>query len=446
MTPPTATADPTAAAPAAPGPSTTAASSVAPAAPARRPAAAGRYSRRISLTERSYLMAHLMAPPMAIQVFVEGAGALDPDELARAVATASAACPGARVVRRGPNWVDGGQSPPVVVVDGADFDRETYGSELLRRPFDPAKGPNCEVLLVTGEPTLLVFRVFHAVMDGKGVMAWITEVFRALRGEPAVGAAGTETEEGFVARFATSAERPATEARWPSPLDGPGPTAAAAAAQCPAPADGAAADPGWLWARRTVAGVHPALIARTAVALTECAGEDGRFMVPVNLRRHDPTVLSTANLTLPILLDVPLGTSWRRVQGTLVKAMMDGQELNSDGPREGNVRLSSFAGLAPALAAARAADDHRARYQACAILSELGRPDLPGLSGAGFTARTVYSLPMYVPYAPAFLTLYQLPDRVEIAMSCRSGPGTAARAHALLDRIEAALSGAGPAR
>ncbi len=404
----------------------------------RRTAAPVRYTRRISLTERSYLMAALMAPPMAIQVFVEGAGSIDPDRLTRAVAIASAACPGARVVRRGPNWVDGGQPPPVTVLDGALIDRRTYDSERLRRPFDPARGPNCEVLLLTGSPATVVFRAFHAVMDGKGVMTWITEVFRALRGESPVGAASTETEEGLVARFAATATATAR------PADGPAPEQAPVRSpfeQLPAgPEEPDAELDGWLWRRRSVPGSYPGLVARAAVAITTASGADGRFMVPVSLRRHDPALLSTANLTLPVQLEVPLGSRWRAVQGRLVQAMMEGRELTADGPREGNVQLSSFAGLAPALAAARSAGDRRAGYHASAILSELGRPDLAGLSAEGFAARTVYSLPMYVPYAPAFLTMYQLPDQVELALSCRRGPGAGARAEALLDRISDELT------
>ena len=412
------------------------------------------YSRRISLTERSYLMAHLMAPPMAIQVFVEGRGALDPEQLALAVAAASDACPGARAVRRGPNWVDGGKNPPVRVVDGTGLDRTGYDSALFRSPFDPAGGPNCEVLLLTGAPATLVFRAFHAVMDGKGMMTWITEVFRALRGQEPAGASDTDTEEDLVARFAKpdrASEPVDTAARFASPfesfdvpdadfLDADIPDADAADER-----DGRdAAAPGWIWRRRTIPGVHPALVARTAVAITRATGGPGRFIVPVNLRRHVPALRSTANLTLPITVDVAPAASWRAVQGRLVQAMMEGRELSADGPREGNVRLSSFATLAPRLAAARAAGEHREAYQATAIISELGRVDPAALSGGGFTAATVYSLPMYVPYAPAFFTVYQLPGHVELALSCRRAPGAGARADALLDAIEAEFTAPAP--
>ncbi|MDH6135329.1 hypothetical protein P3T37_004744 [Kitasatospora sp. MAA4] len=387
------------------------------------------YSRRISLTERSYLMGALLAPPMAIQVFVEGAGTIDPDQLARAVATASAACPGARVVRRGSNWVDSGQAPPVTVVDGALIDFDSYDSEPLKRPFDVARGPNCEVLLITGERPTVVFRAFHAVMDGKGVMTWITEVFRALRGETVLGATDTDTDESLVARFAKNdgaAAAPKSTGDWPSALDA-------------LPDHGTSRDEAtgaaWIWRRRTVPGIHAGLVAKAAVAITRASGAAAQYMVPINLRRHDPAVLSTANLTLPILLDVPVDAAWRRIQGKLVQAMMEGKELDSRGPNAGDTRLSSFAGLAPGLNQALSAGEQRATYPTSGIISELGRPDLAALGGAGFEARTVYSLPMYIPYAPTFLTMYQLPGWVEIGLSCRSGAGMASKADALLSLV-----------
>lgn len=66
------------------------------------------FTRPISATERLYLATAPLAEPFAIQLVVEGAGDIDVDALRRAVELASHACPGARLVRRGKNWVDSG--------------------------------------------------------------------------------------------------------------------------------------------------------------------------------------------------------------------------------------------------------------------------------------------------------------------------------------------------
>src|SRR5258708_3251933 len=110
-----------------------------------------------------------------VQLCVEGDGAIDPSALSAAVAAAARACPGARLVRRGRLWVDGGRAPAVRVADAADFDRTRLNSPLLRTPLARRETPWCEVLLVRGSPTTIIFRAHHGVMDGRGAMLWLQQ-------------------------------------------------------------------------------------------------------------------------------------------------------------------------------------------------------------------------------------------------------------------------------
>jgi hypothetical protein len=185
------------------------------------------FSRPVFPTEWLYLAAARSMPPLAIQLCVEGDGIegdghVDPEGLARAVAVASAACPGARLARRGRTWVDSGQPPPVRVVDEPTFGAGGSWNLLTgpldqTQPLDPENGPTCEVLIAGGT---IVFRAFHGVMDGRGALAWAAYVFRALRGEPPVGApsrpirapparAGRNCTSGSYGRSQTGASSPA---------------------------------------------------------------------------------------------------------------------------------------------------------------------------------------------------------------------------------------------
>src|SRR5450755_2046889 len=105
-----------------------------------------------------------------VQLCVEGDGAIDPAALAEAVSVASEACPGARVIRRGQQWVDSGQTPDIRVAEAADFDRKRLDSPLLRAPLSCKGRSSCEVVLVQGAPTTMIFRAHPSVMDGRGVM------------------------------------------------------------------------------------------------------------------------------------------------------------------------------------------------------------------------------------------------------------------------------------
>jgi hypothetical protein len=122
---------------------------------------------------------------MTLQVFVEGTGVIEAAALTDAVAAAAGACPGARVVRQGKFWVDSGRSPEVRVLDGAALNRGSFDNlpELHRSLRGDGGGPMTEVVQLTGARPAMVFRSHHSVMDAGGLLLWVAEVFRALRGE-----------------------------------------------------------------------------------------------------------------------------------------------------------------------------------------------------------------------------------------------------------------------
>ena len=163
-----------------------------------------------------------------VQLCVEGDGAIDLAALAVAVDVASRACPGARLIRQGRQWVDSGQAPPVRLASVAGIGRTRLESPLLRRQLTTEGAPSREVLLAPGTPTTVIFRAHP--MDGHGAMFWQRQVFRALRGEAAESAgspvACDEAKAEIAARLGI--ERPP-----PSP-EPPGPAWRPVLGRCPA--------------------------------------------------------------------------------------------------------------------------------------------------------------------------------------------------------------------
>ncbi|MFI9650044.1 hypothetical protein ACIHAA_27640 [Streptomyces sp. NPDC052040] len=419
------------------------------------------YSRAISPTERLYIARSVVTPPMAIQLVVEGTGSIDRKALSEAVARAAVRCPGSRIVRRGRTWAEGGPAPAVRRVVDAVADRG-FRHAALRAPFHASTGPNCEILLAGPGADRLVFRAFHAVMDGQGVLAWAANVFAALRGEPGVPALSTVTETDIVDAFPPRPRHGSLPRDCASPLarlpaaarstgtrpSGPRPANARPADADPVnvrpasahpvdtdPMDTDPAEPGtWLWRRRTIPGLHHALAARTIAAIAALTGEPSRFVVPVSLRRHRPELRSTANLTLPLYLDVPARTPWTAVRDRLRGALAEHRELGS-----GGLDPVVEHGVARTLSTGTEAVSSGPLAPCTAVVSHVGRVDPATLSTPAFTAHTVYSLPMFVTYAPVFLTAYQLPNHAEISLSCADGPGMGHRAEALLEHIRDSL-------
>ncbi|QES58142.1 hypothetical protein DEJ51_31685 [Streptomyces venezuelae] len=383
----------------------------------------------MSPTERLYLAAGDARGDMALRVVVEGAGVPAAEDLRAALARAAESCPGSRLVRAGAMWSACGPLPQVrydVPRAGAYTDSAPGTVALPAGPSRRTEPPGCEVLIVPGADgtaTTAVFSASHAVMDGHGALTWVREVFRALRGEPARPALDADTDAGLLRRLGSTRTRPAPVPPRRSPLG---------------PADGNGRPLRTLWLRRTLPGRRPALTARLAQALTDAAGLDTRVMVPVDLRRHRPGIAATGNLSLPLFLDLRPGEDWTGAHTRLLTALAGDRELAAG--FETALAPLPRPVTAALLRSAQAVASRTDRHLASAVVSHLGRLDLADFSGGGFTASTVYALPVHAPLVPLSLVAAESGTATEITLGVRGGgPDLAARAARLLDTALAAL-------
>ena len=151
-------------------------------------------------------------------------------------------------------------------------------------------------------------------------------------------------------------------------------------------------------------------------------------MVPVDLRRHAPTVSSTANLALPVFLDVPPGQDADAVHRRLLNALAARQELAA-GTEAALARLP-LPVAAALVGASRTASSARHRYLASAIVSNAGRLALEDFSTGQFTAATVYALPVHAPLVPVSIALLELPEHTELVVSARGAADVGERCEA----------------
>ncbi|GFH38408.1 hypothetical protein [Streptomyces pacificus] len=374
------------------------------------------YTRRISPIERGYLTASAAGCPQLIQMVVEGEGHIGPGALREAVHTATRANPGLAVRRRAALWRADGPFPPVVELAGAGDLRAPF----YHRDLDVVTGPVCEVGIEEGPATRLVVRASHVVTDGRGLRHWIADVFRALRGEEPLGAL-SDVDDGH---FRTAAGRV-------PPLKPPGRLQGQPAILGSGPPDGTP-----LWSRRRIPARPSAITARVAAALSRSITADtGRLIVPVDLRRHDPSVRSTANLTSRLVLDVHRDDDWKRVHGELIRALLRKHEVAS---LAGDFRRSNP--FANTISEAWAPEG--SHFPGTAIISDHGPIDTGGLSTDRFRPTAFYTLPMLVPYVEMFVSACQAGDSTELTLACRNRPGAREAAEALLDDVANALGDA----
>jgi len=385
------------------------------------------YRRALAASERLYLAGQHLVPPFTLQLFVEGDGDVDVDRLVAAVAAASEACPGARLRAVGKHWVDAGEAPPVRAV-GAIRSLRIEDSPVLWSRLDPYDGPTCEVLVARGARTQLVFRAFHGVMDGRGLLLWVSEIFRALRGEPLLGAPSVETDLGLLARLGPPGRRNRIRFDCRSPLG-----------------DGKVDDLRYSLYRRTLQGSHPGLVAKIAAVLAATGGDRSRFMIPVDLRRHDAALRGTGNLSLPLYIEASCGDSWEALHERILGDLAERRDLATDAI-DGALSVLPLWSIGASLGLAVRRQAAKQRYLCSALLSHLGRVELDTYSAPGFDAATVYSLPIHALLAPVSVVAIECPGHVELALACSHGDGVAERAEALLDRIEDAVAHDGARR
>lgn len=362
---------------------------------------AAQYSRRITSIERGYLNAATQGDNPIISFVIEGRGRLDPQELERAIVVTSRANPGLSVARKGKLWLGTGE-PPALEVHTTGAGEEWTDHPFLHTPLDLVHGPVASVGLISdGHVDRLVIRVSHAVADGRGIERWTDDLFRALRGEEPAGSTSTVTDQYFLPK---ARRRPAPDAPWASP-----------GSPQPSPL-GAGRDDADLprWSHVRLDGDFPFMTARIISRLGDvCPG--ARVLVPVDLRRHDPTIDSTANLSAPLYMEARPGRGWREVQGRILRAMANGDEL-----RAIMARFVASNPMARSLEQARSAG-RDGLFPCTAIVSDHGRIDADHRYALPeWRPEAVFTLPMLVPYAAMFISSFSVNGRTSLTLGHRS--------------------------
>ena len=407
-------------------------------------ARAAGYRRPITAMDRWYL-AHPRTIPPILQVVVEGVGDFDEADLVAAVDRATAANPGCRLRKAGKEWVSDGPAPRVRVVAGTVGSDGVAEIPALHDPL-PEDGALCEVLWCPGETSALVFRASHAIMDGQGRSLWMADVFRALRGEELVGAPSRITEidvfehvdAAKAAAAATATAGTATEAGGKAEAG----AAEQTAANCPSPLGEPGKDTGGAhrtaWARRTVDGYHPGLVAKVATALTGIYGLDvARFGVAFDLRRHLPDELTTGNLVQTVMVDVPAGQTWEALYERLLAMMAANREVTQR-TEWGMLRLPVPV-LRQIIKLGEAGPPAKRRYGSVTAVNHLSRAEAVDFCTPTFEAQTVYSAPLLSGMAAPDLNLIEVGGRTELVLSWRGGAETTERMESVLDQVADAL-------
>ncbi len=363
--------------------------------------------RKASPNERMYIEAQKNFSPLNIQILFEGEGDIDKSILINAVNKASDACTNSRLIYSKGKWIDSSKYPEVHVVHNKNFDGFNFEVlELDKRVLDITDKPAIEVIIIKGKINGILFRIFHGLMDGKGALLFIENVFNVLNnkevevidssysdltflktldykkfkslGFPKLKILGNELKHLNYRKVNTK--------------------------------------------RIRIEGNYSSLVSKIIKVFTDSfTDKNSLFMIPVDLRKKDKTLLNASNLVLPIFLETKKGESYKTINERFIKKIINDDYLNINNADLGLINYMPASILNLTLKLYNALCKKLNVHSTSGTISYVGNYDLNDYSYESFKCTSFYSIPLCTPFSPVALVSYSNNHATEISISYYDG-------------------------
>ena len=255
----------------------------------------------------------------------------------------------------------------------------------------------------------ILFRVSHAVMDGRGSLIWMRQIFKSLQGESI-----NPTDNRLIVQDLITHSKQISHINFP----------------------GITNSKKYFFQTKLIKNSRSHLMAKIASRIPEYFGLDSaRIMIPVDLRRYVPEITHTGNLSAPIFLDILKNNSWQEIQQQLLSKLAEKQELYQD------LSFDFILKHAPGWVIKTILNTMlKLRYfMAHAIISDLGKINLAEFSTSEIKAISFKPYPVHTGMIPLSIILADCGAHTEIVLSCSEGQGIFEKAKAFLDDLGGVL-------
>ncbi len=344
------------------------------------------YHAAIGRHPQSHIRSH------EVVIVLEGTGTPDPKNFQSALNQAAEANPGARLrltgQRQRARWISDAPPPSLRWIDDCRWDgRSSEGlAAVLDTELSLESGHTTEVILARtvgqADHGKIIFRTSHAVMDGMGLLHFIQETFRALRGEPLLGSNATFTDTDLM-QHGPKRQALTREILQITHMMGPP----------------RGDERGGVWRRITIPGPQPNLPARLVGLMAEYCRRHGdteksvRIGMPANLRRHIPDLLTTTNFAGMSYVDLlPAASLELEDIKQQLRKLREGHAEMSYRKIFEIMRWLPFAWV-DGMLSVNEKNYKNPNLHETAILTILGIFKQTPFSGGGFSAETLYAIP-----------------------------------------------------
>jgi hypothetical protein len=340
------------------------------------------YKRLITANELLYIRFNEKYGQFNIQFIFEGQGSVSKETMQLAIEKSTQSNPIICSCIQGKYWAYSGQLPAVIEHNDIYSLNDIIHSNILQENMD-LESKTAEVHLFNGG-SLILFKIFHGIMDGKGATSWAANVFRALRGEDLFDMSDVISEKEFV--LSTGVNAPSLDLdfcflpfkNYQSPYKGE-----------------------YKWHTEKIEGNFAMLISHICHFFTQNNVLDqAKFMIPVDLRRHNRKLNSDCNLTLPIFVKTEKSMSVGDIHGEYLFTLKDNLELSVKNTEVPGISVGGKFMADIGIEYLKLRQLISKRFLATGIISFLGSFKNEQFSTPTYQNESFYAFPSYQPLTP----------------------------------------------
>jgi hypothetical protein len=359
------------------------------------------FSRVASPNELMYKEIQKTYTTLSMQFIIKGSGNIDKNHLKKAVEKASEACPFSRAILKKNKWLDTSKPPTITYLKNFKMNEKNFDNELFKMKIDPCKESPVHIYVSNATKFVIIIRIFHGLMDGKGAFIFIDNIFKNLRNESLVEAFSCENDESFTKQLTSKRTRlsirPCCELINPR-------------------GDSSKAEV--YFERLEIEGYQTSMVTKLSNIISKHFKERVcNFMIPFNLRVHNSSLQCTSNLTIPIFLKTTNTDTFESIKKNLLTQIMTKKHLNLENVDHGLLKFIPSKYKKLGICFANYYSKKTNKYLISGIISDMGKINLENLSTNTFNATSLYILPTQQPFFPILANVFYSGGKTQIIIS-----------------------------